>query len=189
MGLFYFAYLREKAAVQKIPESIEALLQPVVESAGCEWVGGEFRGGPDGLLRVYIDTPVGVTLEDCARISDALSGVLDVEDPFPGFYRLEVSSPGVERPMFRASDFARVVGQKIRVRLHRPLAQRRRFDGIVAAVEGEQISVTIDGVADVFTFPYAEVERAHLVFEFGAPKSDHTQGGRKTRRTANNSQE
>lgn len=156
--------------MQKIPESIEALLQPVVEASGCEWVGGEFRGGPDGLLRVYIDTEAGVTLDDCSRVSDALSGVLDVEDPFPGFYRLEVSSPGVERPMFRASDFGRFVGQKVRVRLHRPLAQRRRFDGIVTGVDGEQISVTVEG--EPFTFPYAEVERANLVFEFGEQKRD-----------------
>lgn len=175
--------------MQKIPESIESLLQPVVEAAGCEWVGGEFRGGPDGLLRVYIDTPDGVTLDDCTRISDALSGVLDVEDPFPGFYRLEVSSPGVERPMFRASDFAKVHGQKVRVRLHRPLAQRRRFDGVVTAVEGEQISVTIEGVAEMFTFPYAEVERAHLVFEFGAAKSERRQSGRPAQHVANKSQE
>jgi ribosome maturation factor RimP len=136
--------------VQKIPESIETLLQPVVEAAGCEWVGGEFRGGPDGLLRVYINT--------------------DVEDPFPGFYRLEVSSPGVERPMFRASDFALFIGQKVQVRLHRPLAQRRRFDGIVNGVDGEQISMTVEG--EPFIFPYAEVERAHLVFEFGEQKRD-----------------
>jgi len=73
--------------VQKIPESIETLLQPVVEAAGCVWVGGEFRGGPDGLLRVYIDTDAGVTLDDCTKVSDALSGVLDVEDPFPGLIR------------------------------------------------------------------------------------------------------
>lgn len=158
--------------MQKIPESIEALLQPVVESAGCTWVGGEFRGGPDGLLRVYIDTPTGVTLDDCSRISDALSGVLDVEDPFPGFYRLEVSSPGVERPMFRASDFGLFIGHKVRVRLHRPLAQRRRFEGVVKAVEGEQISVSIEDDEDVFTFPYTEVERAHLIFEFGGQAKD-----------------
>lgn len=156
--------------MQKIPESIETLLQPVVEAAGCEWVGGEFRGGPDGLLRVYINTEAGVTLDDCSKISDALSGVLDVEDPFPGFYRLEVSSPGVERPMFRASDFALFIGQKVRVRLHRPLAQRRRFDGIVDGVDGEQISMTVEG--EPFIFPYAEVERAHLVFEFGEQKRD-----------------
>lgn len=165
--------------MQKIPESIEALLQPVVEAAGYIWVGGEFRGGPDGLLRVYIDTEAGVTLDDCSTVSDALSGVLDVEDPFPGFYRLEVSSPGVERPMFRASDFALFIGQKVRVRLHRPLAQRRRFEGIVTAVEGEQISMSIEGDEEVFTFPYAEVERANLVFEFGGQKKD-----RQARRSA-----
>ena len=154
--------------MQKIPESIETLLQPVVEAAGCVWVGGEFRGGPDGLLRVYIDTEAGVTLDDCTKVSDALSGVLDVEDP-----------PGVERPMFRASDFALFIGQKVRVRLHRPLAQRRRFEGIVTAVEGEQISMSIEGDEDVFTFPYAEVERANLVFEFGGQKND-----RQARRSA-----
>ena len=158
--------------MQKIPDSIEALLEPVVTAAGYRWVGGEFRGGPDGLLRVYIDRTEGITLDDCTVVSDAVSGVLDVEDPFPGFYRLEVSSPGLERPLFRASDFAEFVGRGARVRLRRPVQQRRRVEGEILGVEGEQIrmQVAADGVE--ITFDFVEVERANLVFDFGDAKRD-----------------
>ena len=166
--------------MQKIPDSIEALLAPVVTAAGYRWVGGEFRGGPDGLLRVYIDRAEGITLDDCTVVSDAVSGVLDVEDPFPGFYRLEVSSPGLERPLFRASDFAEFVGREARVRLRRPVQQRRRIEGEILGVEGEQIrmQVAADGVE--ITFDFVEVERANLVFDFGDAKR-----GRAPRRASN----
>ncbi|WP_407275187.1 ribosome maturation factor RimP [Halothiobacillus sp. DCM-1] len=158
--------------MQKIPESIEALLAPVVTAAGYRWVGGEFRGGPDGLLRVYIDRPEGITLDDCTVVSDAVSGVLDVEDPFPGFYRLEVSSPGLERPLFRATDFAEFVGRVARVRLRRPIQQRRRIEGEILGVEGEQIRMQIAAEGIEIAFAYEEVERANLVFDFGDAKRD-----------------
>jgi len=150
--------------VQKIPEPIEQFLQPVVESAGYEWVGGEFRAGPNGLLRIYIDSPEGITLDDCQRVSDALSGVLDVEDPFPGQYRLEVSSPGLERPLFRQADFERFVGHPVQVRLNRPIDMRRRLDGVIETVENNVITVTVDG--EPIRFGWADVSRANLAFDF-----------------------
>lgn len=165
--------------MQKIPEPIEQLLQPVVESTGFEWVGGEFRGGPDGLLRIYIDSAEGITLDDCVRVSDAVSGVLDVEDPFPGQYRLEVSSPGVERPLFRSSDFARFVGQPVRVRLHRPIEQRRRLEGVIESVKNDVITVTVDD--QPISFGWVDVDRANLVFDFGHKNGDNKRDRRARR--------
>jgi ribosome maturation factor RimP len=168
--------------VQRIPSDIEEMLKPEVEALGYEWVGGEFRGGPSGLLRVYIDHPEGMTLEHCAEVSHALSGVLDVEDPFPGAYRLEVSSPGVERPMFRTSDFARFVGQRVRLRLHKPVAQQKKFEGVIQGVDGEEISVLVDEAGEL-VFRFEEVEKAHLVYEF-ADNDKRGRNKRKKRRTA-----
>ncbi|RRQ24102.1 ribosome maturation factor RimP [Guyparkeria sp. SCN-R1] len=193
MGLFYFPGSRScekggqnqqrvQADVQRIPAAIEDMLKPVVEDLGFEWVGGEFRGGPSGLLRVYIDHPDGMTLEHCADVSRALAGELDVEDPFPGAYRLEVSSPGVERPMFRTEDFARFVGHRVRLRLYKPVAQQKKFEGVIQGVDGEDITVLVDEVGEL-VFRFEEAEKAHLVYEF----ADNTKRGRnkrKKRRTA-----
>lgn len=150
--------------MQKIPEPIEQYLQPVVEDAGYEWVGGEFRAGPDGLLRVYIDSPDGISLDDCERVSDAVSGVLDVEDPFPGQYRLEISSPGLERPLFRPADFERFAGQRALVRLSRPIDKQRRFEGVIESVENDAITLACDDKTVTFAWP--DVHRANLVFDF-----------------------
>ena len=160
--------------MQRIPAAIEDMLKPVVEDLGYEWVGGEFRGGPSGLLRVYVDHPDGMTLDHCAEISNELSGVLDVEDPFPGAYRLEVSSPGVERPMFRTEDFARFVGHRVRLRLYKPVAKQKKFEGVIQGVEGEDITVLVDEVGEL-VFRFEEVEKANLVYEF----ADNSKRGRK----------
>jgi len=158
------------------------MLRPEVEDLGYEWVGGEFRGGPSGLLRVYIDHPEGVTLDHCAEVSDALSGVLDVEDPLPGAYRLEVSSPGVERPMFRTSDFARFAGQRVRLRLYKPVAKQKKFEGVIQGVDGEEITVLVDEVGEL-VFRFEEAEKANLVYEF-ADNKKRGRNKRKKRRTA-----
>lgn len=168
--------------MQRIPSDIEDMLKPEVEDLGYEWVGGEFRGGPSGLLRVYIDHPDGVTLDHCAEVSNALSGVLDVEDPLPGAYRLEVSSPGVERPMFRTSDFARFAGQRVRLRLYKPVARQKKFEGVIQGVDGEDITVLVDEVGEL-VFRFEEAEKANLVYEF-ADNKKRGRNKRKKRRAA-----
>lgn len=168
--------------MQRIPAAIEEMLQSEVEDLGFEWVGGEFRGGPGGLLRVYVDHPDGMNLDNCAEISRAISGVLDVEDPFPGAYRLEVSSPGVERPMFRTADFARFVGHRVRLRLYKPVAQQKKFEGVIQGVDGENITVLVEDVGEL-VFRFEEVEKANLVYEF-ADNSKRGRDKQKKRRAA-----
>lgn len=167
--------------MQAIPVEIEDLLRPEVEAFGCEWVGGEFRGGPSGLLRVYVDHPEGLTLDHCVSVSDALSGVLDVEDPFPGAYRLEVSSPGVERRLFRTEDFARFAGHRVQLRLHKPVDRQKKFVGLIDGVDDQgTITVIVDDVGEL-AFRFEEVDKANLVYDFQDKKRGR---GKKKRRVA-----
>ena len=107
------------------------LLEPELEAMGYELVALDVRTGGKGLVRLYIDGPDGVNLEDCERVSHQVSGLLDVEDPIPGEYTLEVSSPGLDRPLRKAEHFQRFEGHEARVRLRVPRDGRRRFKGVI----------------------------------------------------------
>ena len=107
------------------------LLEPELEAMGYELVALDVRTGGKGLVRLYIDGPDGVNLEDCERVSHQVSGLLDVEDPIPGEYMLEVSSPGLDRPLRKAEHFQRFEGHEARVRLRVPRDGRRRFKGVI----------------------------------------------------------
>jgi len=108
---------------------LSKLFEPVVESMGYELVGVEFLGaGGYGTLRVYIDRDSGVNLDDCAAISHQISGILDVEEPIKQAYDLEVSSPGIERPLFKLADFERYAGKTARIKLAVGLLGRKNFN-------------------------------------------------------------
>jgi ribosome maturation factor RimP len=98
--------------MKQAPEHLVNIIQPIVEGLGYECWGIEFNAHPQhGLLRVYIDKAEGILIDDCSKVSHQLSGVLDVEDPIPGNYNLEVSSPGADRPFFKAQQFERFIGK------------------------------------------------------------------------------
>lgn len=151
----------------------------VLADLGLECLGVEFTPSQgQSTLRVYLDIPVRgedgreVTLDDCEAASRELSALLDVEDPIPGHYVLEVSSPGIDRPLFTAGQFAQVAGQEVKVLLKAPIEGRRRLRGKVAAVDGEHISLEAEG--KTFAFEHSAVESARVVpdwMELGyAPK-------------------
>ncbi len=143
-----------------------ALLEPAVAAMGCELVGVEYHPrGRHSLLRVYIDREGGVTVDDCAAVSEQISGVLDVEDPIHGQYSLEVSSPGLDRPLFTAADFVRFAGHDVRVRLRLPQAGRRRFAGRLLGCEDGEVRVR-DAAGELFRLPLADIEEARLVPEY-----------------------
>lgn len=150
--------------MKRIPDEIEAMLAPVVDGLGYEWVGAEFRGGADGMLRIYIDRPEGIGIEDCERVSTAVSGVLDVEDPFPGQYVLEVSSPGLDRPLFRPEHFARFQGESARLRMLRPVGRQKNFRGVIEAVDADSVTLEVDG--ESISLPFADIDKANLIFDF-----------------------
>lgn len=128
-------------------ERLEKLLGPVIEDLGYEFVGVEYSPNPKNrLLRIYIDRPEsGVGVDDCETVSREVSAVLDVEEPIREHYTLEVSSPGVERPLFSADHFRRFVGETAAVRMHAPQDGRRKFKGRIVRVEDEQVWLDVDG--------------------------------------------
>ncbi|WP_183422788.1 ribosome maturation factor RimP [Luteibacter sp. Sphag1AF] len=135
----------------------------ILVDTGVEVLGLEY-GPSDGqnTLRVYLDAEGReVTVEDCEAASRELSAMLDVEDPIPGNYVLEVSSPGIDRPLFTAEQFARVSGQVVKVLLKAPMEGRRRLKGNVIEVAGEKI--VLEGEAGRFEFDHADVESARVV--------------------------
>src|SRR5579871_4848897 len=124
-------------------ETLLKLLEPAIEALGYELVELEF---PPHLLRIYIDREGGVTVDDCEIVSRQVSAVLDVEDPIPGAYTLEVSSPGLDRPLRKVADFARFAGEQARIELTLPIEGRRRFSGTLKGCEAEEVSIEVDGV-------------------------------------------
>lgn len=139
------------------------LLEPVVTGLGYEWVGSEFDGH-QRTLRIYIDSPDGIGVDDCSKVSYQVSGVLDVEDPIPGRYQLEVSSPGLDRPLFALSHFERFIGSLVKLQLSRALEGRRRFKARITGVEGQD--VVLEDETGVFKIPYDLMDKARLVPEF-----------------------
>ena len=158
--------LRGRVAVTR--QVLVDLLEPVVASLGFELADLELhlsRGS--GLLRLFIDAGPGVTVDDCEAVSRQVSSVLDVADPIPGDYRLEVSSPGLDRRLAKPEHFDRFAGAAIRVRLRRLIDGRRRLEGTLVARHGEAIEVR-SGEA-VVRIPLAEVEVARLVPDLRVP--------------------
>jgi ribosome maturation factor RimP len=143
-------------------EQIEKLVEPAVEAMGYELAELEWRLGPGrGLLRLFIDKDDGITLDDCEQVSRQVAAMLDVEDPIPGDYVLEVSSPGLDRKLVKPAHYDRFAGCEVKVKLRRMIDQRRRLRGTLLAREGANVLLRVDG--DTVTLPMAEIDVARLV--------------------------
>jgi len=141
------------------------MLRPSVEMVGKELLGVEFiSAGKHSVLRLFIDHENGINVDDCAEVSRQVSAVLDVEDPISTEYSLEVSSPGLDRPLFELSHFEAVVGETINVKTSMPLNGRRKFKGILAAIENDTLIVTVDG--EDYELVISNVDKANLVPNF-----------------------
>ncbi len=141
------------------------LFEPVIESMGYELVGVEFNAaGNHGTLRVYIDREAGVNIDDCAAISHQISGILDVEEPIKQAYDLEISSPGIDRPLFKLADFERFSGSTAKIKLAVALEGRKNFKGqLQGVVDSRLVAIEVDG--EHYDLPYADIARANLVGE------------------------
>lgn len=147
-------------------ETLKAMIAPVVEALGCEFWGLEYlSSGRSAMLRIYIDRAEdGVTVEDCEKVSRQVSSLMDVEDPISGEYTLEVSSPGLERPLYNLEQFQRYVGEEVALKLRFPYEGRRKFKGRLNGVEGEDILLVVDD--HEYLFPVDSVEKANVVPRF-----------------------
>ncbi|HSG88677.1 MAG TPA: ribosome maturation factor RimP [Pseudomonadales bacterium] len=147
------------------PEEIEAMITPVVESLRCGLWGIDLQTqGRNSTLRIYIDREEGVSVEDCEAVSRRVSALMDVEEPLPGNYTLEVSSPGMDRILFRMEQYAESVGETVDVRLIRPFEGRRRLTGLLAGIEDDEIVLRVED--DEYLLPLEWIQRARIVPRF-----------------------
>jgi ribosome maturation factor RimP len=143
-------------------DELAKLLEPAVERLGYELADLEVRlGGKGGLIRVFIDKPEGIDLDDCEKVSQAVSALLDVEDPVPGNYNLEVSSPGLDRKLTKVEHFQRFEGETLKVQMRFPIEGRRRFRGTLVSSDEENIVVEVDG--ESLSLPLKTIDTARLV--------------------------
>jgi ribosome maturation factor RimP len=144
-------------------EELMELLVPIIEGLGYELTDLELKiGSREGVVRLFIDKADGtVGLEDCETVSRQVSAYLDVEDPIPGHYVLEVSSPGLDRKLTKVEHFKRFTGEDVRVKLRFPLEGRRNFRGALKSANENEIEVEIDG--ESHSLPLATIESARLV--------------------------
>lgn len=145
--------------------ALQALIEPVVVSMGLELWGIEYLSqGKHTRLVIYIEHDEGVTVDDCADVSRQVSAVLDVEDPILGEYRLEVSSPGMDRPLFTLDHFSRYRGHQVSIKLRTPFDGRRKFKGLLAGVEGDDVLLQHDD--EEYCFPVDTIDQARLMPRF-----------------------
>ncbi len=143
-------------------DELHKLLEPTIERLGYEMTDLEVRlSGDGGLLRITIDKADGIDLDDCETVSNAVSALLDVEDPVPGNYNLEVSSPGLDRKLTKVEHFQRFEGETLKVTMRFPIEGRRRFRGKLVSSDDENIVVEVDG--ESHSLPLAMLDTARLV--------------------------
>ena len=148
-----------------LEQNLQEMLQGAVEDLGCELWGIECqRAGRFMTVRLFIDKEGGVTVDDCADVSRQVSAILDVEDPIADKYNLEVSSPGLNRPLFTLPQFERYIGQDIAVHLRIPVMERRKWQGKLERIENDMVILIVDGQEQVLVF--GNIQKANVVAKF-----------------------
>jgi ribosome maturation factor RimP len=139
------------------------MLRPAVEETGKELLGVEYiSAGNHSVLRLFIDHENGIDVDDCAEVSRQVGAILDVEDPISSEYSLEVSSPGLDRPLFEKAQFAAVVDETVEVKISMPLNGRRKFKGKLVAIENDSLIVMVDN--EEYELVISNIDKAHLVY-------------------------
>jgi ribosome maturation factor RimP len=146
-------------------KDLKSLIEPVVTGLGYDlWGMDHLTQGRHSVLKIYIDAENGIEVDDCAKVSRQLSGVLEVEDPIRGNYTLEVSSPGLDRRLYTLVQFEAFKGATIKLTLSRPFNGKRRFTGLLCGVEGDEVVVRSGDEETLF--PFDQIDRANVVPEF-----------------------
>lgn len=151
---------------RKLLEKVESVVTPVIEGLGFELIDSEYLNEQGRLvLRLYVDKPLGgISIGECADVSRAVAGVLDVEDVVPQRYNLEVSSPGLNRPLKKLADFERFAGQNVRLKTKEPIQNRANYFGILKGIKGNNIIMVVDGVE--YDLPHDMVAKAKIEHKF-----------------------
>lgn len=144
--------------------ALHQMLEPGAQALGYELLAVEMVGSDAKILRIYIDSPDGIDVEDCAKASRQFSALLDVEDPIANRYTLEVSSPGLDRPLAKTEHFVNVIGSRIKVRLASANDGRRRYTGTLVSVEDDCVTLDVDG--ELIELSIALMDKARLVPDF-----------------------
>jgi ribosome maturation factor RimP len=154
---------------ERVTDIVEKLALPIVNEAGLELVDVEFKKeGANWYLRVFIDKPEGVDIDDCSRVSEQLSDKLDEVDPISTAYFLEVSSPGAERPLKKTSDYERAVGQYVHISLYEPINGMKAFEGVMTRFAEDVLEMEYHqkGVMKGITIPVDRIASARLAVQF-----------------------
>ncbi len=147
----------------KFEHKLTEMLRPAVEEVGKELLGIEYiSAGNNSVLRLFIDHENGIDVDDCAEVSRQVGAILDVEDPISSEFNLEVSSPGLDRPLFDKAHYEAVIGETIEVKLSIPFNGRRKFKGNLVAIENDTLIVTVDG--EDYELVLGNIVKAHLVY-------------------------
>ena len=142
---------------------LSKLIEPMVQALGCElWGIEKLQQGRQVVLKIYIESADGINVDDCARVSRQVSAILDVEDPIPGEYMLEVSSPGVERRLFKPEHFNVCKGEKVQITLRQAFDGRRKFKGLLCGLEDEEVVIRVDDAQEI-VLPMDSIERARVL--------------------------
>jgi ribosome maturation factor RimP len=149
----------------KFEQKLTELLRPAVDQTGKTLLGIEYiSAGNNSILRLFIDHDNGIDVDDCAEVSRQVGAILDVEDPISSEYSLEVSSPGVDRPLFEIKHFETVIGETVNVKLSIPLNGRRKFKGQLVAINNNNLIIEVDSID--YELPLGNVDKANLVAKF-----------------------
>ena len=148
-----------------LEQRLDQMLEGPIQALGFELWGIEFvRAGKHSTLRVYIEHPDGITVENCAEVSHQVSSILDVEDPLSTEYNLEVSSPGLDRLLFKPEQYEKYLGEQVSLTLRMAVNNRRKYKGVISRVEGEMLILNVDGSEE--TVAFANIQQANLVPNF-----------------------
>ena len=151
----------------KIADKVLSIINPSIEDLGYELLGIEYvPSGKHSILRLYIDSEDGIGVDDCEIVSRQVSAIMDVEDPITGQYNLEVSSPGIERPLFVVAHYMRFLGHDVRLRTFRPIEGRRNFTGVIGSVSEKSNSLELVTELGPVTLDLDLIEKANLVAYF-----------------------
>jgi ribosome maturation factor RimP len=150
---------------EKLLHEVQQVIEPILQSQGFELVDLEYHREVQGwVLRIYLDREGGVTLDDCTAVSHEVGAVLEVKDLIPNAYVLEVSSPGLTRPIKKAEDFHKYRDRLVKIKLYEPIDGRKNFKGTLLGLEGEKVKVEVD--QRVYELPLQSIAKANLQIEF-----------------------